>query len=459
MVDWHHEGTLNNIVTTLIMDPSEVKCIAMNYGYAKLRLVAMKVYEAVGHAEECDGESYCDTQTCQLLPTAYCKPRPAPVPTMIFSAKRSLFEYNAMYSGLMTSVAGQFDHYPRLVASDTYTGVIQPVDISDKIALTGYDVEPAGGSLTLGTQGSFTAFIMLSSNSTDIASFTLNIFETIKLAYASNSFKLTHIKSKFKYYKWTPTGYASGSSQPRVSEFEFFEGDTKIWGHNSESTTIEITGATNGNEANLLYDGDVSGTYNRVYWSSTATNIYFVFTLSEPKTATKFRFGNNANNQWVALWKLEGSNDKASWTELIDVQSNVAPYKNTGNSYKWATYISATDDDNYFPIVPVETVIVMPFVLDPLKETYIALVFDENHVTLYATNEGNASLTSSAQLAYSAPSVVSLSEIHISTFEFITVASVHTDKALTAPEIELQFNFQDIYGAGALFRFAFLLFL
>ena len=295
--EWSHtprSGTAlrNEIDTVLTFEPHEVNCISIRFGSAHMRLLAVKVYEAVGHAEECDGESYCDTQTCQLLPTAYCKPRPAPVPTMIFSAKRSLFEYNAMYSGLMTSVAGQFNHYPRLMADDTYAGVITPINIGNKIAIFGHDVHFAGGDVLLGEQVSFTAFVMLSSNSTDIVTFKTTDGNFIKVAYASNNLEL---------------------SNP---------------------------------------------TRNRV--SSTS------------------------------------------------------------------------------------------FALDPLKETYIAVVFHNFEVMMYAANEGATSLTPFGPLVYTGIEI-ELVEIHIATFEFLTVASVHIDKALTSSEVLQQFNFQDVYGAGALF--------
>lgn len=274
------------------VEPDTTRCVKVE----GTQIHSIKLYEAVGHAEECDSKnpdgsvvSYCDPQTCQLKPDAYCKPRPNPVPLMIFSAKRSLFEYNAMYSGLMTSVAGHFDHYPRLVISETYTGgVIAPTNYSDKIVLSGYDVQPAGGSLLLGNSGTFTAFVMLSSESTDIVSFTTDAPETIKLAYATDKFELSK----------------------------------------------------NG-----------------------------------------------------------------------------------------------------------ETPVTLSFALASSKETFIALVFDGSAVTLYAANEGAAPLNSSATLAYTTSSEVSLTEIHVATIEYLTVASVY-ENAHSEQEMLEQFQFQDVYGAG-----------
>lgn len=206
---------------------------------------SIKLYEAVGHVEECDGESYCDPETCQLEATAYCKPRPDPVPLMIFSAKRSHFEHNSMYSGLMTSVAGPFNYWPRLVASDTHMGVISPTNYSNKIVLSGYDVQPAGGSLLLGTAGTFTAFVMLSSDSTDIVSFTTNTTETIKLAYASPNFELSN------------AGTSETLSLPLVSSKETFialvfsGSNVTLYAANEGAVSLESS-------ATLGYTGSVS---------------------------------------------------------------------------------------------------------------------------------------------------------------------------------------------------------
>jgi len=158
--------------------PNTAQCVEIEGA----NIHSIKLYEAIGHVEECDGENYCDSN-CQLLPTAYCHPRPPPVPTLLFDPKRSAFQYNSMYSAMMTSMAGLYDHWPRLVADDTFNGVIVPSNYSNKLVLQGYDVEPAGGKLLIGTGidncpvgqacpvGTWTAIIKMTSSTTKIATF------------------------------------------------------------------------------------------------------------------------------------------------------------------------------------------------------------------------------------------------------------------------------------------------
>lgn len=186
---------------TLLATETDVGCVKILAQRTTI-LVSAKIYEAVGHAEECDGETYCDQNTCQLLPSAKCDPLPAPLPRLVFSAKQSLFEYNSMYSGMMLSVPGYYDHWPRLVASDS-NNVIAPSNVSNKVVLSGFDVKPAGEKLLIGTRdstcdlttqgavcpvGTWTAIIKLSDSSTNIATFLVDILSvdngrTLELVY------------------------------------------------------------------------------------------------------------------------------------------------------------------------------------------------------------------------------------------------------------------------------------
>lgn len=194
-------GSLNVNTFTLLATEVDVGCIEI-YSQATTILVSAKIYEAVGHAEECDPYnddgsivSYCDPVTCQLKPDAYCKPRPDPIPTLLFSAKYSQFEHNSMYGGIMTSAAGPYDYWPRLVSSSA-DSFISPANVSNKIVLRGYDVEPAGGKLLLGTGrddcpqsqsckvSTWTAIIKLTDVTTKIATFSVdNDRTTLELKY------------------------------------------------------------------------------------------------------------------------------------------------------------------------------------------------------------------------------------------------------------------------------------
>lgn len=149
-------------ISILQLSPiKDVSCVQISgEGSSWVIFVAVKIYEAIGHIEECDGESYCDPETCQLLPNAYCKPRPSPVPDLIFSAKRSQFQYNYMYSGLATYLSTDVTHWPRLESITPHI-IIGPSFQGSGVVLSGFDMQFAGGPFQMGPPSTFTAIFKI----------------------------------------------------------------------------------------------------------------------------------------------------------------------------------------------------------------------------------------------------------------------------------------------------------
>jgi len=176
--------------------PASITCVMVVSG---VDVYSVKMYESIGDIEECDGESYCDSN-CQLIPTAYCNPRPEPIPELIFSARRSHFEYNVMFSGQSSAEIHPqtYSYSPHLKSSSASDPIARSVSSGKSVVAGSYDiVGPAsGGLLYLGANDvAFTAFVKMTGSSAVIATFKVNHasagLQTLTLSYLSGQFVLS----------------------------------------------------------------------------------------------------------------------------------------------------------------------------------------------------------------------------------------------------------------------------
>jgi len=195
-----------------------------------------------------------------------------------------------------------------------YVQVVRPTGISAKSSTVTFTLQPATPVATAAsdiTQTSFTANWAVSNGATSYKLYVSDGTNTNTYTTTSNSYPLTGLTYNKAYSYYVEAINYIGTISSNTINVSTLDSVSVTAGATAYSPT-----AVTGREASKVLDGDLN-----MYWNQGGpldSNSWLLITLASPKTIQKVRVLANSLPKGLLTYKLQGSNDGTSFTDIVE---------------------------------------------------------------------------------------------------------------------------------------------